>query len=103
MNAFQFVGVTCEPSDISEIEDAANSLLRDVARLDASSSEWLGRYSSRESVHKYGLWAVNGVTRKYRPYASHSHNLDARDDENRLVADWLVKLRSLIDEEVLRA
>jgi len=100
MGNFRFIALSANPEDISKIEDAANSLLRDVADVDPLSSNWLGRYSSREATRKYGLWATVGVTKKYRSYATHECALKGTDNQGRPVADWLLRLRDLIDKEL---
>ncbi|MGH7845531.1 MAG: hypothetical protein ACREQW_10225 [Candidatus Binatia bacterium] len=100
MNDFRFIAFSAKPEDVTKIEDAANSLLRDVADVDPSSCTWIGKYSSRDAVRKYGLWATVGVTRKYRPYATHECDLKGTDDQGRPVADWLLRLRDLIDKEL---
>jgi hypothetical protein len=105
MHRFLFIAIGACSEDIWEIEDRANSLLRDVAEVDfsevdPSSLEWLGSYSSREAIQKYGLWAVKGVTRKYRPYVEHSSKRGGADDQGRPIADWLVRLRELVDRQV---
>ncbi|HWP56829.1 MAG TPA: hypothetical protein VNL14_02960 [Candidatus Acidoferrales bacterium] len=100
MNNFRFIALSANPQDVSKIENAANSLLRDVAEVDPSSLTWLGKYSSRDAIRKYGLWATVGVTRKCRPYATHECDLKGTDDQGRPVADWLLRLRDLIDKEL---
>jgi hypothetical protein len=101
MNNFRFIGISAEPEDLLKIEDAANSLLRDVAELDPPSSDWLGKYSSRDAVRIHGLWATVGVTKKYLPYATHECDSKRTDDRGRTVADWLFRLGGLIDKEMV--
>jgi hypothetical protein len=100
MNDFRFIALSAKPEDVSKIEDAANSLLRDVADVDLSSCTWIGKYSSRDAIFQYGLWATVGVTKKYRRYATHDCDLKGTDDQGRPVADWLLRLRDLIDKEL---
>ena len=100
MNDFRFISLSASPEDMSIIEDAANSLLRDIAEVDPSSFTWLGKYSSRDAIRKYGLWATVGVTKNYLPYATHQCDLKGTDDQGRPVADWLLRLRDLIDKEL---
>jgi hypothetical protein len=100
MNNFRFIAISAKPEDVSKIEDAANSLLRDVAEVDPASCTWFGKYSSRDTIRKYGLWATVGVTKKYHQYATHKCDLKGTDDQGRPVADWLLRLRDLIDMEL---
>ncbi len=97
MERFRFIGVVADPEDIAQIEDAANSLLRDVAHLDPPPPGWLGSYSRGSAIRTYGVWAVQGVTRSYAPYETHCAESGYHDDEGRLVSDWLGRLHALID------
>ena len=57
--------------------------------MDCPATGWLGRYSSREHIRTFGLWATVGVTRNYQPYVEQTWDMAGTDDQGRPIADWL--------------
>jgi hypothetical protein len=103
LEEFRFIIIPCSQDAITQIEDKANSFLRDTTtEYDHPSVLWLGRYSSNETIRQNGLWAVDGVQdagrHKYLPYVNHPANENCLNENGKVIADWLGLLKGIIDQ-----
>jgi hypothetical protein len=103
LKPFKFIIIPCSQKAITQVEDKANSFLRDTTtEYDYPSELWLGRYSSNETIRQYGLWAVDGVQdagrHKYLPYVNHPADRNYHNENDEAIADWLGSLKGIIDQ-----